>query len=341
MRKSPRHRRQRPYLLGRNPNSALRQKYFFCVDFGPLNTMHPRRTMSAEAPCGEPSMCQKTRHRVEIAAPMRRLPKELTKAPPMPACRIKPAHWAKHPFMGHDEESLADALVFLETACMLPNIIFFGGAMNAENELIPAWDDPVLTTTPKAITPGVLALCRDIASGATPEFVSVRTEPYAEANECFAAVAKKVAADGGSIQHGWTIWQFGDWMAEGEFHAVWRSPQGELVDISPKPAGETSILFLPDPKLTYRGQRRDNWRRPLVQSQLIDDYITVARKFFLMFDGANHLSMERDKALLMASCQEVAKRMLMLGASANDACLCQSGRRYKNCHGQAVKTIRV
>jgi hypothetical protein len=213
--------------------------------------------------------------------------------------------------------------------------------MSTENGFSPMLNELLLTTTPKSITPDVLALCRDLVQVGTPVYLPVQVEPYAEENECFAAVLKKVKVDGGSIQHGWTIWQFGDWMVEGEFHAVWRSPQGDLLDISPKPAGEKSILFLPDFKLIYRGQRRDNLRRPLIKNQLISDYITVARKFFLMFNGLKTASIDHEIALLMASCQEVSKQMLMAGMSANDGCLCKSGKRYKNCHGKIIKFIQV
>lgn len=68
---------------------------------------------------------KKMRSRAGLAAPMRRLPNELRKASPMPACRVKPACLAEalRPWGMMKNLSLA-ALVFLETACMLLNIIF-------------------------------------------------------------------------------------------------------------------------------------------------------------------------------------------------------------------------
>lgn len=208
---------------------------------------------------------------------------------------------------------------------------------------LPSSSGPLQTTTPPSITAPILALCKSIVRGGTPTYLDVRVEPYAEMNECFAAVAKKIELDGGSIQHGWTIWKFGEWMAEAEFHAVWRSPAGELVDISPKLDCEDKIVFLADPKRTYQGAPLDNFRHPLVKNQVVDDYITVARKQFnLLFAGKSRM-VTLDPATMMpiAEGQLVVKSMLDQGLTGEDPCACQSGKRYKNCHSKFIKAIRV
>lgn len=38
-------------------------------------------------------------------------------------------------------------------------------------------------------------------------------------------------------------------------HAIWKNPNGELIDITPHDDGETNIFFLPDDNVTYEGMR--------------------------------------------------------------------------------------
>ncbi|WP_156408872.1 hypothetical protein [Rhizobium sp. Root708] len=63
---------------------------------------------------------------------------------------------------------------------------------------------------------------------------------------CNLTVAAKVQQDGGGPLHGWSIWELPDALWTAEFHVVWKAPDGTLIDVTPKPDGETSILFVPD-----------------------------------------------------------------------------------------------
>ncbi|WP_342119794.1 hypothetical protein [Pseudoduganella sp. OTU4001] len=201
----------------------------------------------------------------------------------------------------------------------------------------------VKNTTPSSISPGVLALCHDIVRNGVPEYVSVQVENGAIVNECFGNVAKKVAADGGSIQHGWTIWQTGAWMVEGEFHAVWKAPDGTLIEVSPKPDGESSILFLPDPKLVFSGMARGSVRRALVRSLPVDDYVNLANKFEALglAARAGTVRISREALMQLMECKDTALAMMAADGGADHPCACNSGKRYKNCHSKAAKSIRV
>ena len=79
-------------------------------------------------------------------------------------------------------------------------------------------------------------------------------------NDCFMDVRNQVDEFGGDVQHGWTIWTWTGIFAEGEFHAVWRSPQGELVDVSSKKHGEPAIMFAADHSRVFRERRVPNIR---------------------------------------------------------------------------------
>lgn len=64
---------------------------------------------------------------------------------------------------------------------------------------------------------------------------------------CHLNVAHRVKHHGGQRVFGWMIWT-GPMFTEGEFHSVWRSPSGDLVDVTPRRDGEEFVLFVPDPK---------------------------------------------------------------------------------------------
>lgn len=101
-------------------------------------------------------------------------------------------------------------------------------------------------TTPSEITPLVCRLAAQLKEGATPAFIPVKDDPYGLFGYCSDGVLEKVARDGGGIAFGWCIWEWPKILFTAEFHAVWKAPSGELLDITPKPNGETRILFVHD-----------------------------------------------------------------------------------------------
>jgi hypothetical protein len=64
-------------------------------------------------------------------------------------------------------------------------------------------------------------------------------------------------------------------MLDAEFHAVWSSPDGTLVDIVPKGDGEQRILFLPDSHRTWANKLVPNKRKALRNDPVLADYIDV------------------------------------------------------------------
>lgn len=100
-------------------------------------------------------------------------------------------------------------------------------------------------TTPADITPAILNFAEPTLGG-TPVFVPVVSDPHGLYGWCSDGVKQKIAADGGGIAFGWIIWEWRDAMLTAEFHAVWRDPDRNLIDITPKPSGEARILFVHD-----------------------------------------------------------------------------------------------
>lgn len=101
-------------------------------------------------------------------------------------------------------------------------------------------------TTPKNITPLINLFASQLLKGVEPIFVPVKHDPYGLYGYCSDGVLEKMKHDGGNIRFGWTIWEWPSILFTAEFHSVWISPEGDLIDITPKPAQETKILFLPD-----------------------------------------------------------------------------------------------
>jgi hypothetical protein len=64
---------------------------------------------------------------------------------------------------------------------------------------------------------------------------------------CHDNIKALVEQAGGSAQFGWLIWQDHNHALDAEFHCVWRSPAGDLVDVSPRLDDCKFVLFLPDP----------------------------------------------------------------------------------------------
>lgn len=100
--------------------------------------------------------------------------------------------------------------------------------------------DPFFQTTPAAIDEAVAAFCMGLGVSIA-EFVEVRPAPGAELGMCQRNVTEHIKRNGGTLVHVWAIWANRLFLM-GEFHAIWRSPAGGLVDVTPTAEGETRVL---------------------------------------------------------------------------------------------------
>ncbi len=108
-------------------------------------------------------------------------------------------------------------------------------------------------TTPQGVSQEISKFCEGIVPGGVPVLVPVRPAPGAEVNRCHVNVACHVKENGGEAAFGWIIWQ-SRVLLHAEAHCNWRSPQGELIDITPKADREGQVLFLPDPNMQWEGR---------------------------------------------------------------------------------------
>ena len=156
-------------------------------------------------------------------------------------------------------------------------------------------------TTPARITQVIIDFCASITSDSSPEYIDVCPASWATPNECFNNVPRMVKQYGGSMISGWAVWQRGNMLLDAEAHAIWRTPDGKLIDITPHSYNEKRILFL---------FVRDH----AMQTSIFGDRYTLPVDWY-----------DQVRALEFIFAQEVGR---------NDPCPCGSGLKYKKCCGQ-------
>lgn len=193
-------------------------------------------------------------------------------------------------------------------------------------------------TTPNMITEDILKLCKQINKN-TPIYVPVVPAAGTEINECFGNVEKVVKQRGGIAVNGWVIWKMANILVEAEAHSVWKSENGELIDVTPHLEHESQILFLPDDKLKYNEENIGNIRMALTESKLVKEYIELNNEFFNILQKYK----PHEKIYLCDLPEryfEIQNRLAELNAlfktkvGRNDKCPCGSGMKYKKCCGR-------
>jgi hypothetical protein len=186
-------------------------------------------------------------------------------------------------------------------------------------------------TTPRVITPEIRELCRSISEH-EPVFVAVNVDPGSLINECFHNVDTYIEKHGGQRVLGWSIWQRANVLIEAEAHAIWKSPTGEIFDITPHTNNETSILFLVDHQMTYSGNCIPNIRKALTSSPLVAEFIGLfnERDRIASESPLNTFSLPTYMVRRMMEIEQVLNQRV----GRNDPYPCQSGIKHKKCCGK-------
>lgn len=189
-----------------------------------------------------------------------------------------------------------------------------------------------------------------IFPNAKPVYVRVSPESGAEAHDCFFVVDAKVERDGGKRILGWTLREESVLMSA-EFHAVWESPEGDLLDVTPKGIPGmavdpvTRILFVSAPEAKYEGKQVRNINLNISGNPLVDDLIVCLQaEFDIMNRGKRAYQYgdmklgERETKVLMDLRMHgaVALEMTKRGMNKKSPCPCGSGKKYHSCHGKLV-----
>lgn len=191
-----------------------------------------------------------------------------------------------------------------------------------------------------------IRLLKKINSRHNPIFIPVVTEPYAVVSECFPNVERKIKRDGGNIIYGWQVWST-NLICEAEFHAVWKSDSGELVDITPKYPPVDTILFVQDDSIVYKGAQIDNIRINNTDNSLVNDFIDIQKALFKIRNKgsrafSNEYKLSRNEALIYSNLEsfsiDLCSYIYSRGGN-NTHCFCGSGETYGNCHRKKLDSL--
>lgn len=194
------------------------------------------------------------------------------------------------------------------------------------------------TSTPKKITNHIRKLIAKVAPGQEAMYLPVRPDAAAKVNECFPNVEAKISQAGGSMLCGWQLWEWPNVCVEAEFHALWVSPEGEYVEITPKQYGEKIVLFVPNPSLSYTGFAKDNVRVALRDDLLIHHFIRVSEEIFKVMNRGERARQYGNVSVPANEIEPLMKAIDFLTTSISSGlrdhspCLCGHGRKYKRCH---------
>lgn len=89
-------------------------------------------------------------------------------------------------------------------------------------------------------------------------FISVKPSPGYRELRCWYNALEHATENGGKPVFGWAIWKYDDEHFFAQHHAVWRSNQGDYVDVTPNGGVANRVLFVPDGRapFDYLGYRR-------------------------------------------------------------------------------------
>lgn len=196
------------------------------------------------------------------------------------------------------------------------------------------------THTPNSITRDIARLCREASRSESPVYVPLVPDDNAIPNMCFPNVSRVVAEMGGSVLHGWRIWEWTSVLVEAEFHAVWRRPDESLVDITPEENGERRILFLPDASKRFEGVQVDSIRMPLSNDPNVLELIRVSEQIYRVLntgDRAGKIGLvsvpAREIESLLRRKTELVSLVRHPSPKRDGPCYCGSGRKYRKCCG--------
>lgn len=101
--------------------------------------------------------------------------------------------------------------------------------------------------------------------GGSPVGVPVEADPAAKPLQCFWNVRDVVSRNGGEVVYGLQILTWPGVLYQCEHHAVWRRPDGTLVDPTPNDEGASVTLFVPRPDLPFTGWQIPTRRFPMTK----------------------------------------------------------------------------
>lgn len=106
--------------------------------------------------------------------------------------------------------------------------------------------------------------------------VEVAPPPGFPIGQCWYNCIEHSLNNGGQIVYGWLFWEVNHSYYVAQHHAVWRSENGNLIDLTPNATGTKKVLFMPDDRAPFD---LDNLRAAMsLEWTSNDQYDWVARQ---------------------------------------------------------------
>ncbi len=133
--------------------------------------------------------------------------------------------------------------------------------------------------TPEFVDDVILGFQNSLPDTELPEVISVQTRPDAIDGECFNNVRHQIEEFGGAQCFGWRVNLLPSIYIYGEFHAVWRRPDGVLFDVSPVVSDrQRNVVFIRDKRRVYEGRRIAHISAVLWDVFEVHAYLKVLKK---------------------------------------------------------------
>jgi len=159
-------------------------------------------------------------------------------------------------------------------------------------------------------------------------FLTLNAAEGAELLDCFMTVQRQVAVHGGELAVGWSIWQTDEVLLEAERHGVWRNPDGGLVDLTPKPNGAETSLFVEDIGGAYDGRQVQSKFKKLVELPELDEHIACADAIFEFMNRGERATQHGELKLNGREQEEWKGLQLRRGKAAFELGLAVRGKKW-------------
>jgi hypothetical protein len=200
--------------------------------------------------------------------------------------------------------------------------------------------------SPTEVNKHVKKILNKIASEYDAEIIPVFVEPYAKKHNCYINVEEKVKLDGGSAHYGWAIFQ-SDILCEAERHAVWESPNEDLIDITPREFEFQQIMFVSDNNFEYTNQLVDNKRINITGDFVVDDFIILCEGIEKLYAYGTRIN---DELIVipplleepLSNYESLKANYLVYireNGTSKKTCICGGPKIYKNCHGKTFAKV--
>lgn len=202
-----------------------------------------------------------------------------------------------------------------------------------------------MTRVPDRITSQIRELGRIISPNADIIYVNSEPVPSAQVSDCFPAVERQVVQEGGEVVYGWQIWEWPTLFIEAEFHAVWKTIAGDLLDITPKPFPCSQILFIRDAVRIYESRQVKNVYLTISSHPAVKAFLDLRDAEFEIlnlgdrayqhtvilseFEEIRMADIRRERLQLQLELMSLTSTLEPLGP--NEPCHCGSGKKYVKC----------